>query len=112
MLRWRLFPTAITLPGGRRYERCAYLSWRTRLSLWIALAAAGRWVLGWSGIAVGLAAGILAEMVLSYRGPQSRAPSRPHPGESAGVREPLRPRPTGGAGGMQHAIDPIPTEMD
>ena len=112
MLRWQRFPTTITLPVGRRYGRYAYLFWRIRLPLWIAPAAAGWWVLRWPGIAVGLAAGILAEMVLSYRGPQNPAPSPPHPGESAGVREPLRPRPTGGAEGVQHATDLIATEMD
>src|SRR5215472_18380476 len=75
MLRWQRFPTTITLPVGRRYGRYAYLFWRIRLPLWIAPAEAGWWVLRWPGIAVGLAAGILAEMVLSYRGPQNPAPS-------------------------------------
>lgn len=112
------FPTMITLPGGRRYERYAYTFWRIRLPLWVAPAAVGWWVLSWPGIAVGLAAGILAEMALSYRRPASQKPTvRPWhkqggPGEPAGVREPRRPHPTGDAGVAQRAIEPVPTETD
>src|SRR5215469_928533 len=114
VLRWLRFPTTITLPGGRRYERYAYTFWRIRLPLWIAPAAAGWWVLSWPGIAVGLAVGIVAEVALSYR--RSEAPKstgRPRrqnggPRGPAGVREPRRPHPTGAAGGAQHAIYRIP----
>jgi len=63
------FPTVITLPGGQRRERYAYLFWRVRLPLWIMPAAAGWLVLSWPGIAAGLAAGILAELIFSYRAP-------------------------------------------
>jgi hypothetical protein len=120
VLRWLRFPTAITLPGGRRYERYAYTFWRIRLPLWIAPAAAGWWVLSWPGVAVGLTVGILAEVVLSYRRsktPKSTGRPRPRqqnggPGGPAGVREPRRPRPTDGAGGAQRAIYRIPTETD
>ena len=60
--KWRRclrFPMAITLPGGRRHERHAYLFWRVRLPLWLVPAAAGWLALGWPGIPAGLAAGIL-----------------------------------------------------
>jgi hypothetical protein len=118
VLPWLRFPMAIMLPGGRRHERYAYLFWRVRLPLWIVPAAACWLVLSWPGIAAGLAAGILAEVVFSYRAPYG--PSRPvatrgqswGPDEPAGVREPRRPHPTGGAGAAQHPIDPAPTGMD
>ena len=75
LLRWLRFPTAITLPGGRRRERHAYLFWRVRLPLWIVPAGAAWLALGWPGIAAGLAAGILAELIFSYRAPYgSRRP--------------------------------------
>jgi len=117
-LRWLRFPMAITLPGGRRHERYAYLFWRIRLPLWIVPAVAGWLVLSWPGIPAGLAAGILAEVVFSYRAPYG--PSRPvatpgqswGPDDSAGVREPRRPHPTEGAGAAQLPIDRAPTEMD
>jgi hypothetical protein len=116
VLRWQQFPTTLALPGGFRYERYAYLFWRIRLPLWLAPAAGGWLLLGWPGIAVGLSAGILTEMVLSYRAPHGAKPlAAPWqcsgPGESAGVREPRRPHPTGGAGAAQQPIDPIPTDM-
>jgi hypothetical protein len=116
-LRWLRFPMAITLPGGRRRERYAYLFWRVRLPLWIVPAAAGWLVLSWPGIAAGLCAGILAELVFSYRAPHGTRPvATPGqswgPNESAGVREPRRPHPTGGAGVAQHPIDPAPPGMD
>ncbi len=34
------------------------------------------------------------------------------PGDSAGVREPRRPHPTGGAGVAHHPVDPGPPGMD
>jgi hypothetical protein len=67
--RWLRFPTVITLPGGRRRERYAYLYWRVRIPLWVVPAAVGWLVLGWLGIAAGVAAGILAELIFSYRAP-------------------------------------------
>lgn len=79
MLRWLRFPMAITLPGGRRHERHAYLFWRVRLPLWLVPVVAGWLVLSWPGIAPGLAAGILAELPFSYRapyGPAGRCPPR------------------------------------
>jgi hypothetical protein len=42
--RWMRFPRAITLPGGQRHERYAYLFWRVRLPLWLVPTAAG-----WAG---------------------------------------------------------------
>jgi hypothetical protein len=32
VLRWLRFPTVITLPGGRRRQRYAYLFWRVLLA--------------------------------------------------------------------------------
>jgi hypothetical protein len=119
VLRWLRFPMAITLPGGRRHERHAYLFWRVRIPLWVVPAAAGWLVLGWPGIPAGLAAGILAELVFSYRAPYG--PSKPvaTPGQSwggpdgpAGVREPRRPHPTDGAEVAQLRTDPAPPGMD
>ena len=117
-MRWLGFPRAITLPGGRRYERYAHTFWRIRLPVWLAPAAAAWWVLSWPGIAAGLAVGILAEVALSYRrSPGPVTASRPWPqkggsGGLAGVREPRRPHPGGDAGEAQRAIDRIPTETD
>jgi hypothetical protein len=46
-----------------------------RLPLWIVPVAAAWLALGWPGIAAGLAAGILAELIFSYRAPyDSRRP--------------------------------------
>ena len=67
--RWLRFPTVITLPGGRRRQRYAYLYWRVRIPFWVVPAVAGWLVLGWPGIAAGVAAGILAELIFSYRAP-------------------------------------------
>jgi hypothetical protein len=105
------FPRGITLPGGRRHERYAYLFWRVRLPLWLVPAAAGWLVLGWPGIAAGLAAGILAELIFSYRAPYG--PSRPAatpwqnwgPDGPAGVPEPRRPHPAGDADTAQLPTD-------
>jgi len=118
VLRRLRFPTVITLPGGRSRERYAYLFWRVRLPLWIVPAAIGWLVLSWPGIAAGLAAGILAELIFSYRAPYglSRPVATPlHGGDPdglAGVREPRRPRPTGGAGTVQLPVGPAPPGMD
>jgi hypothetical protein len=55
--------------------------------------AAGWLVLSWPGIAAGLAVGILAELVFSYRAPYGSSGPLATPGqswgpdESAGVRE-------------------------
>ena len=101
---------AITLPGARRRERYAYLSWRVRLPLWIVPAVAGWLLLSWPGIAAGLAAGILAELIFSYRVPHGLGPV-PTPGQSwgpdgpAGVREPRRPHPGGDAEAAQLPTD-------
>jgi hypothetical protein len=117
ILRWLRFPTVITLPGGRPRERYAYLFWRVRLPLWIVPAVIGWLLLSWPGIAAGLAAGILAEMVFSYRAPYglSRPVAAGHGGGSdgfAGVREPRRPHPTGSYGGARLPADPARPVMD
>lgn len=98
--------------------RRRYLFWRLRLLLLAGLAAAGWFVLGLGGVALGivgvvlgLAAAIAAELVFSYRPPYrvgplpAPGPSR-GPGGPAGVREPRRPSPAGGAGAAQLAVDP------
>jgi hypothetical protein len=77
MLRWLRLPTVITLPGVRRRQRHVYLFWRVRLPLWIVPAAAGWLVLSWPGIAAGLAAGILAEVIFGYHAPYGRSPVPP-----------------------------------
>jgi hypothetical protein len=117
VLRWLRFPTVITLPGGRQRQRYAYLFWRIRLPLWIVPAAAGWLVLSWPGIAAGLAAGILAELIFSYRAPYGPRPVATPlqgggPDEPAGVREPRRPYPPGGAGTAHLPADPAPPRMD
>ena len=117
----RQFRWAIPLPGGRRLggrvslflRRDNRLAWRVRLVLWTALAAAGGLVLGWVGIAPGLTAAIAAELAFSYRWSagawlRSRRHEGPDPGDPAGVREPRRPRPSGGAGAMDLPGDPVP----
>ena len=110
----------IALPGGRRlggwvslFLRGRPLAWRVRLVLWAALAAAGGLVLGWVGIAPGLTAAIAAELAFSYRWSasawlRSRRHEGPDPGDPAGVREPRRPRPSGGAGAVELPGDPVP----
>lgn len=109
-------PTLIGLPGGRLLERQVYLYWRVRLPLWAVLPAAGWLALGWVGIVPGVAAAVLAELVHSYRLVSYRRPGRSwpvasptagpgDPGGSAGVREPRRPRPAGGAGAAELPAD-------
>ena len=94
-LRWSLsLPVVVTLPGGHRFERYAYLFWRVRLALWAVLAAPGGILLGRAGAVVGLCLAGVVEILFSYRPPGgARATPRPHPGGSAGVREPRRPPP-------------------
>ncbi len=117
----RQFRWAIALPGRAAAGRLgvpvpardARLAWRVRLVLWAALAAAGGLVLGWVGIAPGLTAAIAAELAFSYRWSasawlRSRRHGGPDPGDPAGVREPRRPRPSGGAGAMELPGDPVP----
>jgi hypothetical protein len=103
----------IGLPGGRRLERGVYLFWRVRVPLWVVLAAVGWLVLGWAGVVPGLAAAVLAELVFSYRWPRRGRPvsAGPRRGGSAGVREPRRPRPAGGAGAAQLPASPAPPGM-
>lgn len=115
--RWMRFPTVITLPGARPRERHAYLFWRVRLPLWLVPAAAGWLALSWPGIALGLAAGILAELIFSYRVPYgSSRPPTPWPtwgpDGPPGVREPRRPHPAGDAEAAQLPIEPRPPGMD
>ena len=111
----------IPLPGGRRLggrvslflRRDNRLAWRVRLVLWAALAAAGGLVLGWVGIAPGLTAAIAAELAFSYRWSasawlRSRRHEGPDPGDPAGVGEPRRPRPSGGAGAVELPGEPVP----
>jgi hypothetical protein len=100
MLRTFWFPTTISLPGGRRLERRKYMFWRVRLPLWAVFAVAGWLVLGLWGIPLGLAVAVVAELLFSYRRPHGFRPRR-DPGGLAGVREPRRPRPTGGAGAVE-----------
>lgn len=101
------FPRTISLPGGRRLERRVRMFWRVRLPLWAVFAVAGWLVLGLWGIPAGLAVAIAAEVVFSYRPPHGSRPRR-DPGDLAGVREPRRPRPTGGAGSVELPIGPPP----
>ncbi len=103
-LRKLWFPRMISLPRGRRLERRVYLFWRVRLPLWVVLAVAGWLVLGIPGVAMGLAVAIMAEMAVSYRLPRGIRPGR-GPGDLAGVREPRRPRPSGGAAAAQLPLD-------
>src|SRR5215469_2665333 len=132
LLRRVRFPDLIGLPGGRLLERYVYLWWRIRLPLWLVLPAAGWLALGWTGImpgmaaaigvVPGMAAAIVAEMVLSYRLFSYQRPGRGRPvfppatgpgppGGLAGVREPRRPRPTGGAEAAGLRVDPAPPGM-
>jgi hypothetical protein len=116
VLRWLRFPDLIGLPGGRLLERYVRLYWRIRLPLWLVLLAAGWLLLGWAGIVPGIAAAIVAQMALSYRlvsyrrpGPgRTVSPPVTGPGDPAGVREPRRPYPTGGAGAAELPADPAP----
>jgi hypothetical protein len=115
VLRWLQLPAAVSLPGGRRVERHAYLFWRVRLPLWAGLATAGWLALGVMGVMPGLAAAVLTELVFSYRpvrGTRPVATSGPGPGGTAGVREPRRPRPSGGDGPVQLPVGPIRPRMD
>lgn len=109
VLRAMRFPAMITLPGGRHLERRVYLFWRVRLPVWVVLALAGWFVLGLAGVALGLAVAIVAETAFSYRPPRGSWPRRWRrgrgPGDLAGVREPRRPKPTGGAGAVQLPAD-------
>ena len=100
-------PRTISLPGGPRLERRMCMFWRVRLPLWAVFAVAGWLVLGLWGILPGVAVAIAAELVFSYRRPRGLRPG-PDPGGLAGVREPRRPRPTGGAGAVELPIGPPP----
>jgi hypothetical protein len=87
-------------------------TWRLRLALWVVLGAAGWLGLSWAGIAPGLAAAIAVELALTFRwsgwtGPRIRRRRWPDPGDPAGVREPRRPRPSGGAGAEELPGDPV-----
>jgi hypothetical protein len=109
VLRGLQFPTAVSLPSGRRLERYVYLFWRVRLPLYGGLASAGWLALGVLGVVPGLAAAILAELVFSYRparGARPVATSGPGPNGPAGVREPRRPRRPGGDGSAQLPVGP------
>ena len=122
LLRWLRFPDVIGLPAGRLLERYVRLYWRIRLPLWLVLPAAGWLALGWPGIVPGMAAALVAQMTLSYRLVSYRRPGRRRsvfpsatgpggPGDPAGVREPRRPYPTGGAGAAELPVDPFPPGM-
>jgi len=107
------FPRVISLPGGRQLERRRYMFWRVRLPLWVVLAVAFWLVLGLWGVPAGVAVAIAAELVVSYRRPRGfRRAHGPRPGWDpgglAGVREPRRPRPTGGAGSVELPVGPPP----
>jgi hypothetical protein len=109
VLRGLQFPAVIGLPGGRRLERHARLFWRVRLPLWAVLGAAGWLILGWASVVPGAAAAILAELAFSYRQPRGGPVSEPGgPAGAAGVREPRRPHPAGGAGAAQLPAGPPP----
>jgi hypothetical protein len=119
MLRWLRLPELIALPGGRLLERYVHLYWRIRVPLWLVLPAAGWLALGWPGIVPGMAAALVAQIALSYRVISYRRPGRGRPvfpsasgrGDPAGVREPRRPRPSGGAGAAELPVDPAPPGM-
>jgi hypothetical protein len=122
VLRWARLPGLIGLPGGRLLERYVHLYWRIRLPLWLVLPAAGWLALGWPGIVPGAAAALVAQMALSYRLISYRRPGRGRPvfpsasgpdgpGDPAGVREPRRPWPSGGAGAAELPVDPAPPGM-
>ena len=111
LLRRVRFPDLIGLPGGRLLERYVRLYWRIRLPLWLVLPAAGWLALGWPGIVPGMATALAAQMALSYRLVSYRRPGRGGPGDPAGVREPRRPYPTGGAGAAELPVDPAPPGM-
>jgi hypothetical protein len=109
VLRRLQLPAVVSLPGGRRVERHAYLFWRVRLLLWAVLATAGWLALGVLGVMPGLAAAFVAELIFSYRpvgGAGPVATSGPGPG-TAGVREPRRPRPPGGGASAQRPVGPV-----
>lgn len=107
-------PVAVSLPGGRRLERYAYLYWRVRLPLWAGLTTAGWLTLGVLGVIPGLAAASAAELALSYRlayGAAAAATSGPGP-DTAGVREPRPPRPSGGDQAGQRPVGPARPGVD
>jgi len=58
-----------------------------------------------------MAAALAAQMAPSYRLVSYRRPGRGGPGDPAGVREPRRPYPTGGAGAAELPVDPSPPGM-
>lgn len=62
-------PTRMHLPGGRVVERQNYLFWRIRLPMLAALGVSGALVAGWPGVMLGLATGVLIEVLFSYRRP-------------------------------------------
>lgn len=104
VLRSPPLPARISLPGGICWERRAYVFWRVRLPLWIVLGAAGWLLASGVGVVLGLVAAVVMELLFSYRRPGGLprptafgGPRGPGPGP-VGVREPRRPRPTGGAG--------------
>lgn len=100
------FPEAITLWGGRTWERDAHLFWRIRIPIWVALGVGGWLLAGGPGTVLGAAVALLTETLLSYRhpdgltGPTASRPPGPGTGPS-GVREPRRTGPTSGAGSAQ-----------
>ncbi|MGH3401469.1 MAG: hypothetical protein ACRDRJ_02955 [Streptosporangiaceae bacterium] len=90
-LRWR----------RRRYALSARV-WRIqcgRQFRW-AIALPGEWRLG------GLVSRFLPRHAPAWR--RSRRRGGPDPGDLAGVREPRRPRPSGGAGAVELPGDPVP----
>jgi hypothetical protein len=103
VLRSFPLPVKISLPGGRMWERRAYVFWRIRVPLWLVLGVVGWLLAGVVGILLGAAVAVLIEILFSYRRPGGLA--RPTMGgppgsgpEPSGVREPRRPRPSSGAG--------------
>lgn len=120
VLRGLPLPRVIVLAGGRRLARRAHVFWRIRLPLWAVSCSLGWLIMGWIGVLRGLVAALLVEVVFSYRRPlggrpvaASHPPSGPEDGGGpAGVREPRRPRPTGGAGSAQLPLDPSVRNAD
>ncbi|MGH3399548.1 MAG: hypothetical protein ACRDPO_33165 [Streptosporangiaceae bacterium] len=94
----------VTLPGGWRPYRQERWFWRIRLGLWIILAVPGWFVFGWPGVIGGVAAGVLVELVASYRWSRG-VEFEPGPDGPAGVREPRKPPPTGGAEAVELHVD-------
>ena len=68
-------PPVISLPGGLRLERHEYLYWRIRLCLLALTGTAGALIAGRPGVLPGVSAGVLVEVLVSYRLPHGARPA-------------------------------------